>query len=94
MPENDYGRPGPAEPPEYWYVTCPRCDGDFPPDSAHIHEDDCKNWDRDDPGPQDPHEFVPEGWMWLTPELADEMTEFYEQQDEQQDQQQDRLEDC
>lgn len=84
MPENDYGRPGPAEHPAYYYVSCPECEGEFPPDSEHFHGESCPDQDW----PTDPMDEMPEGWLSVTPELEQEMTEFYERLDE------DRLEDC
>jgi hypothetical protein len=86
MAENDYGRPGPAEHPAYYYLPCVYCDGEFPPDSGHdCHEEELL---AQLSGVSDPMEQMPEGWLGMTPELEQEMTEFYERLDE------DRLEDC
>lgn len=80
MPENDWGRPGPAEPPEYYYLPCPECEGEFPPDSKHIREG-CDAFPEGLSDLPDPTDEMPEGWLSVTPELEQEMTEFYEQRD-------------
>jgi len=66
----------PLDPPEYWYVTCDGCDGEFPENSPH--------WDRDCQelsDPPDPMDEMPESWLSPTPELEQEMTEWFEQAD-------------
>lgn len=62
--------------PEYWYDTCEGCYGEFPESSSHWNRE-CQEL----PDPPDPMDEMPESWLSPTPELEQEMTEWFEQAD-------------
>ncbi len=84
---NDYGRPGPAEPPEYYYIPCPYCEVEFDPKSGHPFDGCMSRITFEDGDPvelsdlSDPMDEMPESWLSPTPELEQEMTEWFEQAD-------------